>query len=76
MLPFLKNNKNQTGLVTEIRKPDKEDSNDSEGLHAAMQDFMTAMEAKDIKAMAAAFKSAFLISDAAPHEEYDEESKE
>ena len=75
MLPFLKVHKADGGVITQLRPTDegKEKSKHSEdlsGLEAAMQELCEAEENKDYPGMARAFKAAFEMLEAAPHDEY------
>lgn len=78
MLPFLNNKKSSiAGSIIEKRKPDgglaqvePEESND-EGLEACAQDILSAVEAKDLKALVSSLKSFFEICDSTPHKEGD-----
>lgn len=68
LLPFLKRTQEagvQMPVPSETREPDK--GSDSEGLHAAAEDLMNAVHAKDIKAIASALKAAFELCDEQPH---------
>jgi hypothetical protein len=73
-LPFLKKFA-QPGVSVSIRKPDEESAKEElkeglpEGLEAAASDLLDAIEAKDIKRIAAALQAAFEISEASPHQE-------
>lgn len=73
MLPFLKKQRPVAGIVIETRKPDEgkepEAAGDESGLESAAHDLLMAIEAKDVKAMAAAMKAAFEIMESQPHEE-------
>lgn len=76
MLPFLKK-KQQAGIIVKERQPngsiehsmDKEESNEDQGLIAAAQDLINAINSKDAKAVSQALQAAFEICDALPHEE-------
>lgn len=79
MLPFLKPRAKNSGIATVYRAPDEgkeSEGSDLEGLHAAADDLHKAIQANDIKAIAAALKAAFEILDAAPHQEGPHESDE
>lgn len=72
MLPFLKNKSVQSGSVSVVnRKPDESKQKDEEdqGLVSCCQDIINAMESKDAKRLAIAFKDAFTICESYPHEE-------
>lgn len=80
MLPFLKPQRKQDGIATQVRASDydkKAEGGDvgDEGLEAAMKDFCDAEERKDYKAMAAAFKAAFEMLELQPHEEVEHEAE-
>lgn len=81
MLPFLKPQKQQSGgVITEVRKPDgslneKSDEQD-QGLIAAAEDIMKAINSKDSKQLAAAIKAAFEICDSEPNSEYAHDANE
>lgn len=74
MLPFLKPQRSP-GVIVSQRKQDgsKEeqslDSSSDDGLMLCAHDLISAVHAKDSKAVAAALKAAFQICDAQPHEE-------
>lgn len=67
MLPFLKKPR-QPNLIVEQRKSDN--PNESSEMEACAKDLLDAIEAKDIKGMAAAMKAACEIAESLPHEEY------
>ena len=70
MLPFLKRNKDASasGPVDSIkREPDEGAEYDA--LEAAAEDLSRAIDAKDIKGMAAALRAAFELCDSEPHQE-------
>lgn len=73
MLPFLKNkNSGVAGLIVKSRVPDeKPESDESEdkdaAIHACAQDLISAIQVKDVKAVAEAIRSAFEILDSMPH---------
>lgn len=71
MLPFLKQRKSDATIAVEYRKPDQEDSMESDtlGLEAAAADLITAIHNKDKKLAVEALKSFFEISDSMPHVE-------
>lgn len=66
MLPFLKKSK-QVGVIVEQRKPDKPSENSE--MDACASDLLSAIEAKDIKGIAAALKAAHDLADSVPHSE-------
>ncbi len=71
MLPFLKQ-KPVAGIIIAKRKPDGQnelEGDDSAPLEACASDLIQAIHAKDAKAAAEAFKAAFEILEASPHEE-------
>ena len=70
MIPFLKHSKeaSSSGPIESIeRKPDNEEEYDS--MESAAEELCNAVHAKDIKAIAAALRSAFEMCDSQPHEE-------
>lgn len=70
MLPFLDKKKEASVVVPSDRikrEPDQEPDYDS--LHSAAEDVMSALEQKDIPALAEALRAAFDICDSMPHEE-------
>ncbi len=74
MLPFLKKkNAPQTGVIVQTRnpdeKPDENQEDNSDGIHACAKDLIDAVHAHDIKGAAEAIKAAFEILDSKPHEE-------
>jgi len=72
--PFIKK-KQQTGLIIQqLRKPDPETEDQSEGesgIRTCASDLLKAVEAKSIDGIAEALKSAFEILDSQPHVEGD-----
>lgn len=66
MLPFLRKPK-ASGLIVEQRKADK--PNEPSEMDACAQDLLSAIEAKDVKGIAAALQAAFELADSQPHEE-------
>lgn len=76
VLPFLNKNKNQgvAGLIIKQRTPDEkpqenqEDDQDA-AINACAQDLISAVHARDVKAVAEAMRSAFDILESMPHEE-------
>jgi hypothetical protein len=74
MLPFLKHDQDasvSSPVSTQIRKPDEE--GEYSGLHAAAEDLVNAVHAKNIKAVAEALKAAFDLCDSEPHVEGEHE---
>lgn len=71
MLPFLQNkNKKVSGVILETRrtpdeKPQDESENSSAPLHAAAEDILRAIEAKDPKHLALALQAAYDICESA-----------
>jgi hypothetical protein len=63
MLPFLKNAQETSGGSTS----DGDDEFDS--LHFAAEDMLSAIHARDAKALASAIRAAFDLCDGAPHYE-------
>lgn len=70
MLPFLKKPK-AAGLIVEQRASDK--PSDISEMETCAQDLLAAIEAKDIKGMAAALQAAFELADSQPHVEGEHE---
>ncbi len=70
MIPFLKNQEASVSMpaAVERRKPDSEEA-EFDGLEACMEELGAALAAKDFKGAAAAFRSAFQLSEIEPHEE-------
>lgn len=73
MLPFLKTKK-VAGLIISSRKPDGSteelpEENEQSSIDTCSQDLLKAVEAKDIKGISEALKSAFTILDSIPHHE-------
>lgn len=74
MLPFLKP-RAVAGLIVSKRKPDGStepehvEGDEAAPLEAAAEDLIRAIHSKDTKAVAAALKAAFEISDSEPHVE-------
>lgn len=71
MLPILKMKARQDGQVVEMKKPESDQPVDS--LEIAMMDLADAIQAKDRKAAAEAFRAAMQICELEPHSEYSEE---
>ncbi len=75
MLPFLKPQAKQTGVAVAMRKPDgggmeaPHDDDKDAGLHAASEDLIRALNAKDAHGVSAALRAAFEILDSEPHVE-------
>lgn len=72
MLPFLKNQKEASGgdggdQASIKRKPDEDADFDS--LEVAAEEILFAIEKKDSKALATAFRAAFDMCESQPHEE-------
>jgi len=82
MNPFLLSKKNISGAImtTKVREPDEkpegEESNENEGLQAAMRELTTAIQTGDDKAAAQAFQAAFQICENQPHEEIEHDNDE
>lgn len=73
MLPFLAPKK-QAGVIIAKRVGDKTEVESEEGEHApglmaSAEDLISAVHAKDAKAVASAIKAAFEVCDSEPHEE-------
>jgi hypothetical protein len=69
MLPFLKNQEGSVSMPVEVKKRDSDDGAEYDGLHAAAEDLLAAIESKDAKALALAIRAAFEICDSEPHDE-------
>jgi hypothetical protein len=75
MLPFLKNKqKQQTGVIVQVRAKDDADKPESEddpkaAMKSAAQDLHDAIKSGDIDGIASALQSAFELADSEPHEE-------
>jgi hypothetical protein len=80
MLPFLKKNISQPGMITQQRSPDSsletEEDDSGAGISAAAQDLIDAVHAKDSAGVASALKAAFDILDSEPHEENEHNNDE
>lgn len=81
MLPFLMpEKKKDSGVMIVHRKPDAESQTDTQedltGIEVAMEEFCSAVEKKDYKGMARAFKAAFEMLEALPHDEVSHEEQE
>jgi hypothetical protein len=64
--------KSQTGVIVNTRpsdEPKQDENSELSDLEICAEDLMKAVHANDRKAVAEAFRSAFEICDAAPHEE-------
>lgn len=76
-LPFLKP-KAVAGLIISHRKPDggkvesHSEGEENQGLESCMEDLIRAIQAKDSKAAAQAFKDAFEVCESYPHDEASE----
>lgn len=69
MLPFLAKPRSQTGVTTELRKPDKEQPAEDHSMMACAQDIIDAIHAGDRKRLAATLRSMFEILESEPHQE-------
>lgn len=70
MLPFLKKQvKHQSGLIMKTRPSDEAAPEGESSLDLAAKDLLHAVQAQDIKSIAAALKSAFECLELEPHEE-------
>ena len=71
LLPILKNNAKQTGVMVKNRKPDSPEKQPSknEDLEVCAKDIMHAINTKDIKGLAEAIRAAFQVLESEPHEE-------
>ncbi len=70
MLPFLKNNKE--GSVSQETEPIKRKSDDGEDygmLESVVEELISAIHSKDVKAACSALRTAFELCDSEPHEE-------
>jgi hypothetical protein len=85
MLPFLKPQRKDAGVIVSTRLPDggakmdHQEGHELDGVKAAAADLIRAVHAKDESAVASALKAAFEILDSMPHDEgehtNDEQSK-
>jgi hypothetical protein len=64
------------GVSVIERKPDAPNEMAPDDLEVAMQDLLSAIESKDYRAMAAAFRAGFQILESAPHDEYQEQENQ
>lgn len=64
------------GVSVIERKPDAPDERAPDDIEVAMQDLLSAIESKDYRAMAAAFRAGFQMLEAAPHDEYQEQENQ
>lgn len=71
LLPFLaKNRNNNAGVIVKTREADsKPDHSESSDLEACAEDLCHAIDRKDYKAIAEAFKAMFELCELEPHEE-------
>jgi len=81
MLPFLMPEKRKdTGMIVVDRRPDEEAAKDTPedltGIEVAMEEFCAAVDKKDFKGMAKAFKAAFEMLESMPHDEAPHEEQE
>ncbi len=71
-LPFLKQQKPQSGIAIEFRKPDENkeplDNTDHE-MEAVAKDLLSSIRGDNFKLLAKALRAAFEIADASPHVE-------
>lgn len=59
-LPFLSDSKKKIADVAmATRRPDEDKLNENEGLQAAAHDILSAIQSKDVKALALALQAAF-----------------
>lgn len=56
-------------MIVAHRAPDEKKSEEDQGLESAMSDLCQALESKDYKSAAQAFKNAMDICESQPHEE-------
>ena len=84
LLPFLKkkNEASISGLIIKHRTPDEapetqdEQADQSAAIEECASELIDAVHARDIKRVAAAFKDAFDILEAMPHDEVDHTESE
>ena len=72
MIPFLKRKDDVSISVSPDsikREPDEDKEEDYDSLEAACEDLCNAIEKKDYKAMAAAWRAGFDLLEMQPHEE-------
>jgi hypothetical protein len=69
-IPFLTEERKQTGVVTEHRSEKGREMNP--GLQAAAEELLKAVESKDAKGVALALENAFYLLESMPHEEAEE----
>lgn len=70
-LPFIKTQRQQTGIATDYRKPDenKDLDNADHAMEAVAKDLIDAIKGDNFKLLAKALRSAFEIADLEPHSE-------
>ena len=74
MLPFLKKNQEASVyLEEEHKKRESDEESDYDMLESAAEDLLSAIQSRDIKAIASALKAAFEMCDSQPHEEGENE---
>lgn len=76
MLPYLKPKSANTSTMIVNRKPDAPKDEEDQGLEACCQDIISAVEAKDAKRLAQAFKDAFTMCESSPEYPSDEQESE
>lgn len=80
MLPFLRKDYKNTGVIVSKRKPDDIDGNkleepdDNQSLKACMLDFAKSAKADDHAGMATAFRAAFQSLEKQPHDEVEHDT--
>lgn len=73
-IPFLTEERKQTGVVTEHRSEKGKKMNP--GLQAAAEELLKAVEGKDTRGIALALENAFYLLESMPHEEVEMEEEE
>ena len=70
MLPFLKNIQEGSASTTpDVIKRDSDTEQDYDSLHAAAEDLISAVHAKDVAGVASALRAAFEMLDEDPQQE-------
>lgn len=70
MLPFLKRKEGSSSdPVESLKRSPDEGAEEFDSLESAAEDLINAVHAKDVKAVAAALRAAFELSDSEPHVE-------
>jgi len=68
LLPFLKQNARQTGVIMQERNSDEQSTSDA-GMTAAARDLHDALQTNDIKGIAAALKAAYELCESGSSDE-------